>query len=1088
MAKNKILSVISFSLASLAAFADATDSQAPLWLRYPAISPDGKTIAFGYKGDIYTVPVTGGEARQITTNAAYDAMPVWSPDGTKIAFASDREGSLDVFVIPAKGGTAKRLTTNSANETPRAWLDNNTVIFSASLQPGRTAAQGQFMPQTYTVTLDGKRPKMFRSLTMPAIDINAKNGKIVYQDKKGFENEYRKHERSSGTSDIWVIDGETYTKLTDFNGHDLNPRWKSDGNGIVYLSESDGTLNIWEMNADGSNKRQITKFTDHPVRNLSASDADMLAFAWNGEIYTLQPGASPVKLNVNIVTDDYTSDLAKAYRSSGESNMTVSPDGEQIAFVLRGDVYVTSTKYKTTKRITNTPYQERSIAFSPDGRKLVYDSDRDGQWRIYMAEIANKDEKTFPYATQITETLLYAPADGKAAQQPAFSPDGKKVAFLEDRTELKVIDLATKKINTALEGKYNYSYSDGDVDFEWSPDSRWFLTSYIGEGGWNNSDIALVSVDGTTVVDLTESGYTDYSPQWVLGGKALTYNTTKYGMRNHGSWGEQGDVMIMFLDGEAWDEFRRTEEEAELAKKADEEKEKNEGDAEKGSTKGKKEKKNKNDIDKKDDVKPLEFDIANRKYRTRRLTNNSSSLGDYFLSPDGDKLYYIAGATEGGSNLIERNLKKGSSKILVKGLRGGFEADKKGENLYAITNAGMKKITLADGEEKDIEYEALYERHPSAERAYIYDHMLSQVRDKFYDEKLHGVDWNMYGENYRRFLSHINNNYDFADLLSEILGELNASHTGGRYYADGADLSTANLGAFFDESYTGNGLKISEVLPRGPLAAKAVSAQPGDIITAIDDVEIVPTTDINIILEGKSGKPIRLSLARANGKTDVVTVKPFSQGTLNEQLYQRWIERNAAVVDSLSNGRIGYVHVQGMDSPSFREVYSNLLGKYRNCEAVIVDTRYNGGGWLHNDIAQLLSGQEYVRYSPRGQYIGSDPFNQWTKPSVMLVSEANYSDAHGTPYVYQTLGIGDVVGAPVPGTMTAVWWETQIDPSIVFGIPEVTSLDRSGQPLENKQLNPDIIIYNNPGEVLKGNDQQLNGAVKALLDKLDAKK
>ena len=224
-----------------------------------------------------------------------------------------------------------------------------------------------------------------------------------------------------------------------------------------------------------------------------------------------------------------------------------------------------------------------------------------------------------------------------------------------------------------------------------------------------------------------------------------------------------------------------------------------------------------------------------------------------------------------------------------------------------------------------------------------------------------------------------------------------------------------------------------------------------------------------------------LEIKRASGKCDTVSVRPLSGGELNELLYQRWVERNEAYVDSISGGRIAYVHVRGMDSPSFRAVYDRLLGKYRNAEAVVVDTRWNGGGWLHNDIAILLSGKKYVDYSPRGQYVGSDPFSQWTKPSVMLTNEANYSDAHGTPYTYKTLKIGKLVGAPIPGTMTAVRWEQQIDPTIVFGIPQVTSLDVNGKPLENQQLNPDIEVYNNPGEELNGIDRQLEAAVKALL-------
>ncbi len=239
------------------------------------------------------------------------------------------------------------------------------------------------------------------------------------------------------------------------------------------------------------------------------------------------------------------------------------------------------------------------------------------------------------------------------------------------------------------------------------------------------------------------------------------------------------------------------------------------------------------------------------------------------------------------------------------------------------------------------------------------------------------------------------------------------------------------------------------------------------------------------MLEGKAGRKTRLTVRKASGEEKTVEIKPISQGALNSLLYQRWVERNEKFVDSISDGRIGYVHIQGMDSPSFRTVYDRLLGKYRNCEAVVVDTRFNGGGWLHNDVAQLLSGKEYVRFAPRGRYIGSEPFSQWTKPSVMLVNEANYSDAHGTPYVYQTLKIGDVVGAPVPGTMTAVWWESQIDPSIILGIPQVTSLDMNGKPLENKQLTPELIIYNTANDITSGNDAQLRGAVEHLLKKVN---
>lgn len=1070
-------------MALAAVGAVSVQADAPLWLRNVAISPDGSTVAFTYKGDVFTVDFQGGKAQKLTSGSAYDSYPVWSPDSRIIVFASDRLGSLDLFAIDAGGGTPRRLTTNSGSEIPRAFLNDSTVLFSANVLPFPTAAQPGILAQVYAVDINGGRPQTFASVPMGAISVG-KDGRILYQDKKGYEDPLRKHERSSGTSDVWLIDGDKYKKLTDFNGHDLNPVWAA-GDKYYYISEKDGTLNVYQRDIVG-NERQLTKHERHPVRSLTAADNGTIAYSHDGQIYTMRPGGEPRLLEVEIAYDDYDRDMVNGYRRSGATNLAVSPSGEEVAFVLRGDVYVTSVKYETTKRITNTDGQERCISFSPDGKSLVYDSERDGLWQIFVAKIG-KDDESFAYATDVTEELLYK--GDKAAQQPQFSPDGKKVAFLEDRTILKVLDPDSKDVTIALEGKYNYSYSDGDVAFEWSPDSRWFLTSYIGTGGWNNVDVALVKADGTETIDLTESGYSDSAPKWVMGGKGLTYTSGRYGYRSHGSWGEEQDVIMMMLDGDAWDEFLMTEEEAEIAAGAKKKKDdkadddKTDGKDKKG---GKDKKKGKKDVDDKKedagDVKPLEFDLANRHYRTRRLTRSSSRLVDYFLSPKGDKLYYIAPSPEGQTNLMEVDLKKGSTKTLVRGVGySGIEADKKGENLFLLSG-DMKKISIPSGEEKTIEFSAPFSRHPSAERQYIFDHCVSQVSDKFYDENLHGVDWEGYAADYRRFLPHINNNYDFADVLSELLGELNASHTGARYRSWSDVLTVGQLGAFFDESYDGDGLKVTEVISRGPLSPKSVGVQAGDIIMTIDGDSVKAGKDYYPMLEGKAGKKVRLGVLKADGKEEYVTVKPV--GSVSNLLYQRWVEHNEQVVDSLSEGRIGYVHVEGMDSESFRRVYSKLLGKYRNSEAVVVDTRYNGGGWLHNDIALLLSGKEYVRYSPKGQYIGSDPFSQWTKPSVMLVSEANYSDAHGTPYVYKTLGIGDVVGAPVPGTMTAVWWETQIDPTIVFGIPEVTSLDRNGKPLENQQLNPDIIIYNNPLDEQLGTDAQLIGAVNALLKKL----
>lgn len=1069
------------------ALASAQTSNAPKWMRNTSISPDGKKIAFTYKGDIFTVSVEGGDAFQLTSGPAYDTTPIWSPDAETIVFASNREGSQDLYKVKATGGTPVRITTAAGTETPLTFIDATTVIYSTGeLTSSVTSRHPTRLTRTYSVRtdLENPRPQLYLALPMGAADIS-KEGALIYHDKKGLENIYRKHERSSGTSDIWIYQNGNFEKKTDFNGHDLNPVWLPDGS-YAFLSEEDGTLNVYQADKTG-NKRRLTDFTRHPVRSLSAADNGMLAFSWDGEIYTLSPGADPVKIPVVVNADQYANDAVKMYAKGNASSMDPSPDGKEVAFVLRGEVYVTDTKYKTTRRITDTKAQERNVSFSPDGKTLVYDSDRDGQWQLFTAKFKNPADKRFTYASEIIEEPLYK-GEG-VAQQPRFSPDGKKVAFLEDRTILKVIDLKTKTVTTALNGKYNYSYTDGDVPFEWSPDSEWLLVSYFDNGGWNNSDIAAVKADGSKIVDLTESGYSDGNPKWALGGKAVAYETGRFGMKSHGSWGNQSDIMLMVLDGEAWDNINATEEEAALKEEAEkdaEEKEKKDSESpkDKKGTKNKSNKKNdKRSADKKKSEKKLDLDFENRRHRMMRLTAQSGFTGDYFISPKGDKLYYTSRATEGGANLYQRDLKKGETKLLVKGVSGGIAPDSKGENLFLIGGGGMKKVNLAKGEAEAIEFEAPYNRSKAGEREYIYEHILRQVKDKFYDKDLGGVDWEYYGNHYRDFLPHISNGEDFAILLSEILGELNASHTGASFYGAGAMLGSSNLGAFFDENYQGDGLKVQEVISGSPLSNKNAGVKPGDIILAIDGTPILSDRDYYPMLEGKAGRKTLLSIKRIDGKTDTIGIKPLSSSALNNLLYKRWVERNEKYVDSISGGKIGYVHVEGMNSGSFSSVYDRLLGKYRNAEGVVVDTRWNGGGWLHNDLALLLSGKRYVDFVPRGQYIGSEPFSQWTKPSVMLVNEGNYSDAHGSPFTYQTLGIGKVVGAPVPGTMTAVWWEFQIDPNLVFGIPQVTSIDMQGNILENHQLNPDITVYNSPADENSGRDLQLETAVKALMKK-----
>lgn len=1071
--------ILTLALTALALGVHA--QQTPLWLRHCAISPDGSTIVFSYEGDLFTVPASGGEAHQLTSNAAYDSYPVWSPDGQHIAFASARMGSIDVYVVGKEGGSPTRLTTHSSNEYPITFSDNKHVLYAASIMPAAESIvfpSGQF-PQVYSVGLNGGRSQLFSSVPMEDISVSNDGKHILYHDKKGYEDNWRKHHQSSITRDVWMCDlGQkptNFKQLTTSLSEDRNPVWAPDGHSFYYLSEISGSMNIYYRSLDGNQPRQITSFADYPVRFLSISRNGMLCFGYNGEIYTLREGEQPQKLNIKITKDKEAPELVQELKASGVTDMELSPNGKEIAFIIRGDIYVTSTDYSTTRQITDTPEQERSLSFAPDGRSIVYASERNGLWQIYRTSLTQKNDKYFTYATDLKEDRLTQ--SNQTSFQPQFSPDGKEVAFLENRTTIRILNLSNMKVRTIMDGKYEYSYQDGDQNYQWSPDSRWILTGFIGKGGWNNHDIALVNASGNGEIhNLTNSGYSDNSGKWVLGGKAFMWQSDKAGFRSHGSWGAEDDWYLMFLDNESYRQFMMTKEEAELADEISKENDK--------ENKSKKDTEKKKNQEPTESVKPLVFDFADCKQRIVRLTLNSSNLADGWLDKKGLQFYYLT-RFEKDYDLWKMDVKKRETKLILKNAgAGSLIADKDEKYLYLATEGGIKKIDLSKDSSEPIKFNAQFNYKPYREREYIFDHIWQQVKDKFYVEDLHHTDWEGYRIGYKRFLPHISNNFDFQELLSEMLGELNGSHTGARYFHPGPTLRTASLGIFIDQTYQGEGLRIAEIIKGSPLNLQPIAVKAGDIILKIDGISITANTDYYPLLDGKADKRTWLTIrsGEKNNMVQTIIVKPITKNEENDLLYRRWVERNKQMVDRWSEGKIAYVHVKGMDSPSFRTVYDEVLNdSNRQKKALIVDTRHNGGGWLHDDLCTLLSGKEYQHFVPRGKYIGSDPYNKWLKPSCVLVCEDNYSNAHGFPWVYKTLKIGQLIGAPVPGTMTAVWWERQIDPTIVFGIPQVGCMNMQGQYMENQQLQPDITVYNSPENLLLGEDAQLKRAVTEML-------
>lgn len=739
-------------LIALAALALGFSSYAqdnPLWLRYPAISPDGNTIVFSFKGDLYRVASAGGDAIPITLHEAYDYMPVWSHDGKWIAFASDRYGNFDVYIMPSAGGEAKRLTYNSANDYPYDFTtDDKKILFGTNRNDVYTSArfpQRGLFQKLYEVPATGGRSVMVLSAGSEFARFNKSGDKIIFQDRKGYEDAYRKHHTSAVTRDIWIYDTkkDDYVQVSTYEGEDREPVWGGDDNTFYYLSEKDGgSQNIYKATIGGqSTLTQVSKFTDNPVRFLSRANNGTLCFTQSGEIYTMKEGSPSQKVKISINADTRGNDEKILPINTGVTQTALSPNGKEIAFVVRGEVFVTSVEGGYTKRITNTAQQERTVEFSPDGRSLYYATERGNSWDVYKASIERKEEPYFYASTVIKEEPVIATDDDEF--QPKVSPDGKEIAYLDERNILKVYNLVSKKSRTIVPKGVNFSYADGDQYYTWSPDGKWIAFN-SAEGRWGSSEVALMKADGSGErKNLTQSGFNDGGAEWAFGGKALLWVTDRNGKQPLAQQGaREVDVYAMFFDQDAYDRYNLSKDEFGLLKEKE----------------GKDKEAAKKDSSLKiaDPAKSWEPNLANLDDRKMRLTINSGNISGYVLSNDGEKLFFAA-RMEKGYDLWMTNPRTKETRLIAKldGGPAGLDLSKDGKSLFAVSNGRIMKVDAESGRVAPVTVNGEMVLKADEERAYIFDHAWRQVVKKFYDPKIGGVDWKKYHDTYAKFLPYI---------------------------------------------------------------------------------------------------------------------------------------------------------------------------------------------------------------------------------------------------------------------------------------------------------------------------------------------
>jgi len=832
--------------------------------------------------------------------------------------------------------------------------------------------------------------------------------------------------------------------------------------GMADPDATPGTVNVWRMPASGDGApERLTAHDTLPVRFVSVADDGTILYAYDTEIWRLDPGASePERVDIRVRQGTLLAGEVFVNLNKNTTEMKVSPDGSEFAIVARGDVFVVSAKDGSTKRITATPQTERSVSFSPDGRSLLYAAEREGDWDLYETSIVRDDDKTFSDAVEIEEhVVLDSETD---ALQPKYSPQGDRIAYRDDRNAIRVLDIATGESIEILPDSATYSYSDGDHGHVWSPDGRYVVADTGFEIG--NPEVELLDASGQGPRrNISNNGFTDRGAEFSPDGAILYWATDRFAQRNLDDKGASYDIVAAYLTDEAWQE-RLTGQSAAADGAAEPA---SDASAETDS----------------DEVSPTEApDLDGLRHRTARLTSFPVAPRFATVTPDHSHLVLVAYAIDTRTGAPRQ--------LFVSPPAAGqvFAADKDVKALYVLSPAGIDRYALADGKKTTIPFntEAAYDFN--AEMRYIFDHQCRLVQSKFYDTDMHGVDWQAMCDRYRRYLPHVSHWEGFAELVAELQGELNASHMY-THFASGESFwdKTATLGIFYDSIHDGPGAKIAEVMVGGPAAASGGALAPGAVILAVDGVEIGPDEDIYPLLNRKQGKNVVLTIAPSGGGETVEQIVRAAPVALESRLaYDRWVEQRRDMVKRLSNGRLGYAHIAAMNDAEFRKIYGQLMGRDREAEGAIIDVRFNGGGLLHDQLTAFLTGERHSGLVTRnGVDLGTAPVTRWAKPTALLANAFSYSDGSVFPRFYKTENLGPFVGDRVPGTGTAVLRLNQQEPRLLLAVAQLGFRTQDGEFFENQEIVPDEIVRNDPNAISEGRDPQLERAVELLLQQLD---
>lgn len=991
----------------------------------PSISPQDSLISFVYMGDVWILDLNSKFARRLTDSKGYESGPVfWSDDGKYVFFVSDRYGSPDIFRMSVDGiGDPIRLTFHPASEKILGVKGDNVYFLSS-----RTEYRGA----VYRVSVNGGFPERVWNFVMNNISFGP--DKTVFFER-GYTRLWRRKYRGPANRDIWVMKEsiDDLHKITDFDGRDAFPMF-SNYDGKVYFLSNDNEQNVsnlFRMDVNGTNKKQITFFEEEVRSPFISKSGKNIVFTVMGKIYLY----NVVKNRIDTLSFYTNSDKKNAnpyYKTltKDATEFSISPRGNEIAFVLYGDIFVMKLDKdgmpSVTRRLTFTPEPEKDLTWNPKKEEIVFSSLRDGNWELYS--IKPIDDSLLCDATEFSiKRLTHTPVTEKS---PLFSPNGKFISFKREQGKLYVM---------SADGTQVKKLSDfNDILWvSWSWDSKWIGFSRT-DLGWRE-DIYVVPVNGETKpVNITNHPNDDYKPMWSYDGRRISF----------ASRDEDGNLFIKYVVLRKED----VDKDAEYFKSLK---------------------------DTLSSPPPVKIDFDGISVRIRTIYRFQGGY-NYVAQDKWGLLFAVEAEDLGGDDIWKIDINGRNLKRLTRNAKPVmFSFFRDGKKICYLAYDGRIHTVSLTGEDKTLAFkQTILVRSEDFRRAQMLQ-LWWLLNDGFYDPGFHGVNWKKMLEKYLPYGINIYEDEEFYTLVSYMLGELNASHLGIWGRRLNFTEKTGLLGGEY--SKVSDGFLVNRVIYDSPLFIKGIKK--GDVLLKIDRVQLDTVRNIYSAFRFLRGESVKLRYRSGKNEKEI-KIEPTSYWKIRNIVYREWVRNNRRFVDSVSGGRLAYIHVRSMDLKSVNEFKKSLYSQ-RDKQGLVLDIRYNGGGFTHDIILNILRRSRYLYSIERGEKEREYSSNfSWDKPIVLLINSMCYSDAEIFPAGFRALGLGKIVGTPTFGGVIGTQNVNLFDGRTIFRIPKEGWYRLNNKSLELGPVEPDIYVENSPIYDNSSPDPQLKKSIEILLESI----